>query len=112
MGLDLEACQGLAAAQWERSTDCPGWTVKDQLAHLASIERMLLGDEAPPPLDEKPGHVRNAIGEINEAWIDHYRTAGGPDVLAGFVRCHQPEDRRPALVPTGAVRPGRMEPRG
>jgi uncharacterized protein (TIGR03083 family) len=80
-----EACQGMSETQWDLPTDCPGWSVKDQLAHLVSVERMLLGDKSPALLDEKPEHVLNVIGEINEAWIEHYRQATGSDVLAEFV---------------------------
>jgi uncharacterized protein (TIGR03083 family) len=71
--------------QWDLPTDCPGWTVRDQLSHLIGIERLLLGDPPPPPLAEFPGHVTNAFGEMNEAWVDARRRTPGPTVLAEFV---------------------------
>ena len=41
------ACEQLDDEQWDRPTDCPGWSVKDNLSHLIGIERMLLGDPSP-----------------------------------------------------------------
>jgi uncharacterized protein (TIGR03083 family) len=76
---------------WMLPTECPGWTVKDHLSHLIGIERLLLGDRSPPPLTVVPAHVRNAFGEINEAWVESRRAVPGPEVLAEFV---QTTDRR------------------
>ncbi len=79
------ACDGVRATQWDLPTDCPGWTVKDQLAHIIGVERMVMGDESPPPLADVPDHVRNEFAELNEPWIEARRTVPGPDVLAEFV---------------------------
>ena len=81
----VTACEQLDDEQWGRPTDCPGWSVKDNLSHLIGIERMLLGDPAPPALTLVPAHVRNPFGEINEAWVDARRSAPGAEVLAEFV---------------------------
>ncbi len=78
------ACDGVGAVQWELPTDCPGWTVKDQLAHVIGVERMVLGDEPPPPLQAVPDHVRNEFAALNEPWIAARRPVPGPDVLAEF----------------------------
>ncbi|HVC67518.1 MAG TPA: maleylpyruvate isomerase family mycothiol-dependent enzyme [Acidimicrobiales bacterium] len=78
------ACAGIGAAQWDLPTDCPGWTVKDQLAHVIGVERMVMGDEAPPPLEVVPDHVRNEFAALNEPWIAARRDTPGPDVLAEF----------------------------
>jgi uncharacterized protein (TIGR03083 family) len=85
------ACEGLRPAQWDEPTDCPGWSVRDHLSHLVGIERMLLGEPPPPPLDTFPSHVHNPIGEINEAWVEARRNTPGPDVLREF---GQVTDRR------------------
>ena len=82
----VDACSGLSDEQWSRKTDCPGWTVRDQVSHLIGVERMLLGDPAPAPITEVPGHVRNSFGELNEGWVDARRSTPGPEVLAEFVR--------------------------
>jgi uncharacterized protein (TIGR03083 family) len=34
----------LADGDWERPTECPRWSVKDQYSHILGIERWLLGD--------------------------------------------------------------------
>jgi len=77
-------CESLNGEQWRADTDCPGWTVKDQLSHLVGIERWLLGhspvDHNPPPAD----HVKNPLGERNEAEVDSRRALEPEDVLAEF----------------------------
>lgn len=78
------ACAGIGAAQWDLPTDCPGWTVRDQLAHVIGVERMVMGDGPPPPLEVMPDHVRNEFGALNEPWIAARRATPGPDVLAEF----------------------------
>jgi uncharacterized protein (TIGR03083 family) len=72
----------LGAAEWDRPTDCPGWTVKDQFSHLVSVEASLLGD--PPPEVEVPafGHVRNDFGRMLEAGVHARRSVPGPRVAA------------------------------
>lgn len=80
-----DACQDLDASQWALPTDCPGWSVQDQLSHLVGIERTLLGDPSPPPVGQVPGYVKNQIGEMNEAWVEPQRELSGSEVLAAFV---------------------------
>lgn len=42
----LELCESLTAEQWMLPTDCPGWTVRDVIAHNAHLEHVLLtGDD-------------------------------------------------------------------
>jgi len=79
------ACEQLDDEQWDRATDCPGWTVKDQVSHLIGIEEALLGAPSPPPLGDVPPHVLNPFGEMNEAWVQARRGVPGPEVLAEFV---------------------------
>jgi len=80
-----QACEGLHPDAWDLATDCPGWTVRDQLSHLIGTELGLLGRAAPAAPDPMPGHVRNLIGELNEAWIGARRGVPGSEVLAEFV---------------------------
>src|SRR3982074_66388 len=79
------SCEGLPPDQRALPTDCPGWSVRDQVSHLLAIEHSLLGDPGPPPLVPMPPHVRNPIGEINEPWIEQRRGTPGDEVLAEFV---------------------------
>jgi uncharacterized protein (TIGR03083 family) len=75
---------GLDDARWERATDCPGWSVKDNLSHLIGIEKMLLGEPADPTVEPRPDHVRNDVGAFNEAAIAARRPRPGADVLSEF----------------------------
>jgi uncharacterized protein (TIGR03083 family) len=74
-------CEGLTESEWKVATDCPGWSVQDNLSHLIGIERMLEGS---PPTTHKAApaqHVKNPIGEANENEIDLRRLLRGADVL-------------------------------
>ena len=79
------ACDRLGPPQWDLPTDCPGWTVKDQVAHLIGVERMLLGESPPAPLATLPDHVRNPFAELNEPWVEFRRRVPGNEVLAEFI---------------------------
>jgi uncharacterized protein (TIGR03083 family) len=80
-----EVCRELGPEHWLVPTECPGWSVQDQLSHLIGIERSLLG-EAAPDWDEPLGvHVRTEFAEDNERWIAARRSRPGADVLAEFV---------------------------
>ena len=68
-----ELCEGLTGAEWATATDCPGWSVQDNLAHIIGTERMLLGDPAPEVDTGEAPHVHNEIGRINELWITERR---------------------------------------
>lgn len=67
-------------ADFAKPTDVPGWTVKDHVAHLASVESRLLG--RPDPEVEVPeyDHVRNDIGRRNEQGVELRRSHPGKDV--------------------------------
>jgi uncharacterized protein (TIGR03083 family) len=80
----VAACQGLSGPDWDLGTDCPGWTVRDQVSHVIGIERMLLGDQAPELAPPLPGHVLNPVGEVNEAWVAARRQRPGQEVLEEF----------------------------
>ncbi|MHB8464330.1 MAG: maleylpyruvate isomerase family mycothiol-dependent enzyme [Acidimicrobiales bacterium] len=77
-------CRGLGDTEWDLPTDCPGWTVRDQLSHVIGTESMLLGRTAPPAAPAGLAHVRNPIGEINEAWIEARRGSPGPVLIDEF----------------------------
>ena len=44
----------ITPAEWDLATDCPGWTVRDNVSHLIAIERRLLGLPADPALTRIP----------------------------------------------------------
>jgi uncharacterized protein (TIGR03083 family) len=73
----------LTEADWDRDTDCPGWSVRDQLAHITGTESMLLGRPSPPPAPAAE-HVHNPIGEMNEAWVVARRGLSGAEMMSEF----------------------------
>ena len=81
-----ELCNDLDAAQWRTITDCPGWTVHDNVAHMIGTERMLLGEQPAVAADAvtNASHVRNDIGKANEQWIATYSEWDGPKLLDEF----------------------------
>ena len=75
----------LGDSDWGRSTEVPGWTVQDNLAHITAFEWVLLGRT--PPEHRPPGdlpHVKNEIGRTNEVFVDSRRGHSGAEVLAEF----------------------------
>jgi len=78
----LDLCRSLDTGEWDAPTDCPGWTVRDHVAHIIGTESMLAGRDRPdvevPPSD----HVHNEIGELNEVWVQAYRLRPVGDVVA------------------------------
>lgn len=92
--LDLAAT--FDAADWDRPTECPGWTVKDQYSHLIGVERALLGDPEPQVSVPEFDHVRSDFGRSLEVAVHARRSVPGPEVaaeLAGTL------DRRLAQLP-------------
>ncbi|HEY1825337.1 MAG TPA: maleylpyruvate isomerase family mycothiol-dependent enzyme [Acidimicrobiales bacterium] len=78
--------QGREEEVYALATPCPGWSVRDVLSHLFGFELMLRGVPVPTHDGEWPSHVKNPIGEFNEAWVDAYRDAPGVEVLEIFRR--------------------------
>ncbi len=70
---------------WDRPTECPGWSVRDVYSHVIGTERMLLGDPSPDGPAEIPDHVRNPVGAANEAWVAARRGLRGDVVLDELV---------------------------
>ncbi|MDQ1532746.1 MAG: hypothetical protein QOF28_507 [Actinomycetota bacterium] len=79
-------CDGLTGEQWRTPTECPGWTVFDNVAHMIGTERMLAGEQPAPatPGAGDAAHVRNDIGKANEQWISTYAGFDGPQLLDEF----------------------------
>lgn len=74
-------CDGLTEGEWQTMTDCPGWTVQDNVAHLIGIESTILGIPTPEVDVADAPHVRNDLGRMNEQWVEHHRSRPGPEVL-------------------------------
>lgn len=88
-----EVCAQLDPAEWELPTDCPGWTVKDQLAHVCGTESGMLG--RPQPGDPVRGpYVRNELGAVNEREVLARRNRSVDELL---------DELRDATVERGKV---------
>jgi uncharacterized protein (TIGR03083 family) len=77
-------CTGLSDAEWKTPTECPGWSVQDNVAHVTGIESAILGRPEPEHTAPEGEHVRNDVGRRNEVWVDSRRARSGPEVLAEF----------------------------
>jgi uncharacterized protein (TIGR03083 family) len=75
---------GLSDAEWAAPTECPGWSVQDNVAHIIGIESMILGRPAPDREIGDLPHIKNHIGRSNELWVDARRDRSGADVLDEF----------------------------
>ncbi len=91
----IELGQALTEDDWNRPTDCPGWTVKDQYAHLVSIEAIYLGEPVPEHELPELAHVRTDADRAIEIPIDLRRSRSGPEVLAELAEVYA--RRRQAL---------------
>jgi len=74
----------LSEREWMTDTECPGWTVQDNFAHVIGIEAITLGRPNPDHVPPGGPHVKNEVGEGNEVWVDWYRARSGAEVLVDF----------------------------
>jgi hypothetical protein len=58
--------------------------VRDVVSHLLGFQLLLQGDRVPEFEGPFPEHVHNAIGEINEAFVQSRRNTPGREVLDEF----------------------------
>ena len=79
-----ELVGSLLPAQFDAATACPGWTVRDVLSHLIGFELMVQGVVPPTPTGAYGPHVKNPIGELNEAFVDQRRDRSGAQVRQEF----------------------------
>ncbi|WP_151526431.1 maleylpyruvate isomerase family mycothiol-dependent enzyme [Serinicoccus kebangsaanensis] len=85
----VNTCDGLRESDWELPTDCPGWTVRDHVAHVVHLEDYLSGSEHPVVEDTievgSPEHVRNDLGVWMEQGV-RSRAALTPEQLLTELR--------------------------
>lgn len=67
--------------QWKLPTDLAGWDVRDNLSHLIGTERMLQGLPPAETPTQVGDHVKNPIGQFNEAEVEARRGRTGAEVL-------------------------------
>ena len=78
-------------------TECPGWTVHDNVAHMIGTERMLLGEQPAPPAASVTRRTC-ATTSARRTSSGSRRTAAGraPKLLDEFRVGHRPPPRRAA----------------
>jgi uncharacterized protein (TIGR03083 family) len=64
-----------------RPTDCPGWSVLDQIAHVASLEAMVAGEPEPDVDVSHHAHVRHSFGTKVERYVESRRGRDLEEVL-------------------------------
>lgn len=69
-------------ADFEKPTECPGWTVKDQISHLVGAEKRLAGVPTPRAEVVDRPHITNKNGLINEQDVEARRHLTGHEVVA------------------------------
>jgi uncharacterized protein (TIGR03083 family) len=78
-------CTPFTEREWKTPTDCPGWSVQDQIAHIVGTESWLLGQPVPDHTPKDLSHVKNELGQWIEPWVDWRRPWPGAKVLAEFI---------------------------
>lgn len=74
----------LTEAEWKAPTECPGWNVQDNLAHIIGLESVILGRPEPEVTPPDGEHLKNDVGRSNEVWVEAYRELPGDAVLEEF----------------------------
>jgi len=77
-------CTSLKPEEWDISTDCPGWSVKDCISHLIGIEHRLLGRPVSDHVPKNTKHVNNDQGLKNEIDVDLRRSRSINTILDEF----------------------------
>jgi uncharacterized protein (TIGR03083 family) len=66
--------RGLRPGEEDLPTDCPGWTVADQVRHVESIESALTGEPLPDVDVGHLPHVRSDFAARVERWLEPRRS--------------------------------------
>ena len=77
-------CTGFGEAEWKTATDCPGWSVQDQISHIVGSESSILGRPDPDHTPADLSHTKNDLGRRNEVVVDWRRSWPGARVLEEF----------------------------
>jgi uncharacterized protein (TIGR03083 family) len=78
----LDLARACSDTDLTRPTECPGWTVHDQIAHVVGVEARLGGHQDPrvemPPYE----HIKNDIGKRVEYAVEVRRSRTGAELVA------------------------------
>lgn len=79
----VSLARGIPDEDWLLPTDCPGWSVKDIVAHAAAIESELAGDEPlRVTIDKQAPHIKNPAGIYTERGVVARRERAPAEVTA------------------------------
>ena len=67
--------------EFDLPTACPGWTVKDQVAHIVGVEKWMDTGQLPSIRVPDYGHVRNEMGHFTEKGVELRRGMRGSKVV-------------------------------
>ena len=84
-----------------QTTDCPGWTVHDQIAHVVGVEAWLEGHKDPRVDLPQYEHIRNELGKKVEYAVEVRRGRTGAEVVTGTdISCqmHCPHEAPPHRI--------------
>ncbi len=65
----LHLAQSLSPEQAGRHTECPGWTVHDQVSHVSALESLFAGDPQPRVDLPELAHVRSDFARFMEMGV-------------------------------------------
>ncbi|TWP37953.1 maleylpyruvate isomerase family mycothiol-dependent enzyme [Leekyejoonella antrihumi] len=65
-----------------RATQCPGWTVKDQISHVVGLELAMQGERAPQVPVPDYDWLRSEVGHAVEPAVELRRSRSGSHVVA------------------------------
>jgi uncharacterized protein (TIGR03083 family) len=80
-----EVARSLRPEEWSAASHCPGWSVKDLVAHTSSNFKVLV--EPPPPADPVSGMTAERAQDL---LVDERRSWTADDVLAELEQYRQP----------------------
>ncbi len=99
----------LDGASWDHPTGCPGWTVRDIVAHVSALKSFLIGREPPAHrVSDGLAHVRPGLAELTEIGVDYRRPWPLEDLLAEYrevvgIRLQQLDAVRDDQLETDAI---------
>ncbi|MFI1970018.1 hypothetical protein BLA24_18350 [Streptomyces cinnamoneus] len=73
----------LAESDWNRATECPGWSVRDVVSHIIGVECEMLGE--PRPIHTLPRDLRHVTDEFSryiEVQVDVRRCHTAPEMTS------------------------------
>jgi uncharacterized protein (TIGR03083 family) len=85
----IDLGQSMRDADFDRPTDCPGWTVKDVYSHVAGVEAFLSGQPAPEVTVPAYDHLTRPAQQVTEPMVEVRRGTPGPDIVEELGHLYQ-----------------------